>query len=477
MPSRLASPLAAGVLLLALATAARASALRALTLPQALDYAREHQPSLVAARARISASAAAAEIPRGLSLPHVDASAQVFGATANNSTAAYVHAYGLDVPRVGGTKVGDVSFAPSASTFAAVGARQELFDFGRIAALDAEADAELDSTRRRADAERLDVALAVEEAFFAVEAAKAVLSSSQAALDRARANRDYATAGVRSGLRKPIDETRAEADFARFDAGRIRALGGVTISQALFAAVVGVPEALLDAAVEANGAAANGAAANGAAANGADAGGATPADATTIDEALSKAAEREPAVRAAEAEIAAQSARTVAIAGELRPDLSLTAALSTRAGGAIPSTGPGQSGLVPDVPNWDVGLVVSWPLYDASTRAREEASRRQEDVRRAELAEVKQRLGALVEQSFVALSVARDAVPALERTVEAARANDDQAQARFKAGLGTSVELADAEALLVDSEIQLALGRFDAARARARLGRALAEGL
>ena len=467
MPSRLASPLAAGVLLLALATAARASALRALTLPQALDYAREHQPSLVAARARISASAAAAEIPRGLSLPHVDASAQVFGATANNSTAAYVHAYGLDVPRVGGTKVGDVSFAPSASTFAAVGARQELFDFGRIAALDAEADAELDSTRRRADAERLDVALAVEEAFFAVEAAKAVLSSSQAALDRAKANRDYAAAGVRSGLRKPIDETRAEADFARFDAGRIRALGGVTISQALFAAVVGVPEALLDAAVEANGAAANGA----------DAGGATPADATTIDEALSKAAEREPAVRAAEAEIAAQSARTVAIAGELRPDLSLTAALSTRAGGAIPSTGPGQSGLVPDVPNWDVGLVVSWPLYDASTRAREEASRRQEDVRRAELAEVKQRLGALVEQSFVALSVARDAVPALERTVEAARANDDQAQARFKAGLGTSVELADAEALLVDSEIQLALGRFDAARARARLGRALAEGL
>jgi outer membrane protein TolC len=73
--------------------------------------------------------------------------------------------------------------------------------------------------------------------------------------------------------------------------------------------------------------------------------------------------------------------------------------------------------------------------------------------------------------------VARDALPGLERAVEAAVANYAQADARFKAGLGTSVELADAEALRADAEIQLALGRFELARARAALGRAIAEGL
>jgi outer membrane protein TolC len=61
--------------------------------------------------------------------------------------------------------------------------------------------------------------------------------------------------------------------------------------------------------------------------------------------------------------------------------------------------------------------------------------------------------------------------------VEAARANYDQADARFKSGLGTSVELADAEALRTEADIQLALGQFDLARARAAFGRAIAEGL
>jgi outer membrane protein TolC len=60
--------------------------------------------------------------------------------------------------------------------------------------------------------------------------------------------------------------------------------------------------------------------------------------------------------------------------------------------------------------------------------------------------------------------------------VDAARANQAQAEARFKSGLGTSVELAEAEALLAEAEIRKALGEFDVARARAALGRALAEG-
>ena len=58
--------------------------------------------------------------------------------------------------------------------------------------------------------------------------------------------------------------------------------------------------------------------------------------------------------------------------------------------------------------------------------------------------------------------------------MEAAVANYAQADARFKAGLGTSVELADAEALRTEAEIQLALGKFDLARARAQLGRVIA---
>jgi outer membrane protein TolC len=69
------------------------------------------------------------------------------------------------------------------------------------------------------------------------------------------------------------------------------------------------------------------------------------------------------------------------------------------------------------------------------------------------------------------------ALPALERARATAVANQQQADARFKQGLGTSVELADAESLRAHSEVDVALGRFDVARARAQLARVIAEGL
>jgi len=73
--------------------------------------------------------------------------------------------------------------------------------------------------------------------------------------------------------------------------------------------------------------------------------------------------------------------------------------------------------------------------------------------------------------------VANDALPALKSAVDGAVANYAQADARFRAGLGNAVELADAEALRTDANVQLALGLFEAARARAVFGRTIAEGL
>ena len=67
------------------------------------------------------------------------------------------------------------------------------------------------------------------------------------------------------------------------------------------------------------------------------------------------------------------------------------------------------------------------------------------------------------------------ALPALERALTAARANYDQAEARFRSGLADAVELADAEALRTQAEIDLIVGRFDLARARVAFGRTIAE--
>jgi outer membrane protein TolC len=114
-------------------------------------------------------------------------------------------------------------------------------------------------------------------------------------------------------------------------------------------------------------------------------------------------------------------------------------------------------------------------LLDGVVRARQDASRAEEQARRDESAIVRHEDVAQIRLAYGAVEIARTALPSLERSVEAARANYAQAEARFKSGLGTSVELADAEAVRTDAEIQLALGQFAWARARAAFGRAIAE--
>lgn len=71
---------------------------------------------------------------------------------------------------------------------------------------------------------------------------------------------------------------------------------------------------------------------------------------------------------------------------------------------------------------------------------------------------VQQESVARVEQTWVSLLVAVRTLSGLERALTAARANYDQAEGRFQSGLGTSIELADAEALRTAAEADLVLG-------------------
>jgi outer membrane protein TolC len=432
--------------------------IRAMTVEDAIAWARAHQPAVRASLARDATRKAEADVPRAQRLPVAGVTAQLFGATANNTTGTYITPGFIDIPRIGGTRVvAPGTMQPAPSTLVAGGVNQELFDFGRIAAQAAASDALVDVERERARAARLDVTFDVEEAAFAVLAAKAVLKAAGDAYERARVHRDYARAGVESGLRPPIELTRAEADLARFDIGRVRARGGLQASQVTFAAAVGVEDSALDVVGAPSG----------------------PPDLPALESAVQHASARDPRILEALAQLRAEEQRTRAIGAEERPDLSLTATISGRAGGAQASgngTNADFNGWVPYVPNWDVGVVFSWPLFDGTVRAREDASRAREAAAREEIAVVKHEDIARIRVAHAAVAVARAALPGLERAVDAAHANYAQAEARFKAGLGTSVELADAEALRTDAEIQLALGQFELARARAAFGRAIAEG-
>jgi outer membrane protein len=431
---------------------------RAMTLQEALEYAHVHQPAIHAALSRVSVRMAQAKVPSGKWLPTVAISAQLFALTANNTTATFVQPAYMDLPRIGGTPVQsdtNSSLAPYPSTLAGVGLTQEVFDFGRISAQRAAADALSESTKHSADAERLDIDFDVEEAYFSVFAARSIITAADQAYERSLVHRNLAKKGVDAGLRSPIELTRAEADLARFDVGRIKARGSLAVAQSVLSAAIGSP----DLAIDATGTPPQ------------------PGEMPSLGRALQQARERDPQLAAALSDLKAAEEHTHAVGAELRPDLSLSATLSGRAGGVSGTPIPTGAGWIPDVPNWDVGLVLSWPLFDGVIAARKDAARSEEQLRRDEIDVRREQEVAQVNQAYVSVQVARSALVALQNSVIAARANYDQANARFTAGIGNAVELADAEAVRTNAEIQLALGQFELARARSAFGRAIAEGL
>jgi outer membrane protein len=122
-------------------------AARPISLDDALAYAHAHQPAIQAALARVQTEEANARIPRAQWQPTLGATAQIFGATSNNTTATYIIPEGMALPRIGGSAAvvpAQATWKPYASTVVGASLLQEVFDFGRIAAAAAAADAKVE---------------------------------------------------------------------------------------------------------------------------------------------------------------------------------------------------------------------------------------------------------------------------------------------------------------------------------------------
>ncbi len=425
-----------------------------MTLDDAVAHARSRHLRMAAGRHRLLAAEREAEVPSAQWLPRVGAMAQVVGSTVNNSTATVLGTATVDIPRIGATPVsGAYELQPYPSTAAAIGLRQQLWDFGRVQAERSAAELAAAVERHRFSMTDVDVEFAVRQAYYTVLAAEAIAEASRAAFARATTHRDLARANVRSGLRPPIEETRAEADVARYEAAMARARASLRVARIGFADSVGVEDEQLGAAPSTL----------------------ERSNLPPLEGLVGHAAEA-PLVLEGRARVDAQRGETRRLEAQTRPTFWATASVSGRAGGATPSSGPTPygEGWLPTVPNYNAAVVLTWPLLEPSWDRRADASRAREAAlaSEAELALRSQR--AVIRAAYQEAVVAQETLGAAERGAEAARANWDQAEHRFAVGLGTSTELADAQTLRTDAEIQLAVASFQTARARAVLERATA---
>lgn len=428
-----------------------------LTLDEALARAETRSPDLASARDRVAVQRAELSALSAMRKPTFSAFAAVVGASVNNTTTNTLGVAGVDYPRIGATAVnGDITFRPYASTMLAAGGRQLLSDFGRSDLLQESAARRIPVASARADSVKLDARAEAADAFFAVLAAEAVERVAAQAAARARSRRDLVSASAAAGMFPPVAKTLAEADVARFEVARLRAAGVARTARSMLAAATASDAAEVGARDPER----------------------DPQALPSEGDVRARAGATHPAIQAARAEVAARQAATRALSAMARPSLFLTGGISTRAGGAPTTAGDvlAGDGFLPFVPNYHLGLVLSAPLYDPNVQARTDVARAEERVAQHEAESVRLRAIARALRARTDAEIADAQMDALLRSLEASARNFEQADTRFRAGVGSATELADAESRRVEAEIQLAVGTYDRLRARALLERAVGGG-
>jgi outer membrane protein TolC len=405
---------------------------------QAVESALRHYPAIRVSQEQIQAAAAGIGLARTAYLPSVDALGQINRATRNN-------VFGLLLPQsVIPSISGPVLGTNNAGTVwgSALGGlvTWEPFDFGLRRAnvgIAEAARAQSEATLKRT---RFDVALAAADAYLTLAAAQATVRAAQAGVDRAQTVAETIGALVDAQLRPGADRSRADAELAAARTQLIQAETAVDTGRATLAEFVGGAPGQITIAAPALGS--------------------LPPEQTAAP--LNPAAN--PRMVEQEATIDEARAELRALQRTYFPRFYAQAAAYSRGTGAYTNGVRlgGANGLAPTTANGAVGFSVEFPIFDfASIRSREavQSANIRAQAARADLIAVE--LRAQWNQAAAAYAGARRIAANTPIQVKAARDAADQATARYRAGLGNIDEVAEAQRLLTQAEIDDALARLN----------------
>jgi outer membrane protein len=264
---------------------------------------------------------------------------------------------------------------------------------------------------------------------------EAVLAAA-ASLQRAALFMGMVKALVDQSLRPGVDLSRAESERALAETQLARAEQAATIARVQLAEALGVPDRDV-----------------------------RPTAAPLLSIPPMKAAGQpalHPRLREAQAAKQAAGERRAAAGLEYLPRLEILGAIWER-GSGIPAGGQSYGearGLVPNTPNWAVGLVATWPVLElVAVRARSRAETANTEIASANQQEIAQAIQAQLGVAAAALEGARKVAAKTPTAVIAAGAAERQATARYQAGLAPVVDVADAQRLLAQAEIEDAVAR------------------
>jgi len=409
-----------------------------LTLAQAVEDALHNYPSVRVSQEQINAAAAGIRLARTAYLPRVDAVAQVNRATRNNVFGLLLPTQGV-IPSMSGPVIGTNNFGTAWGSALGGLVTWEPFDFGLRSANVAAAAAARAQTEAALKRTEFDVAVAAADAYLTLAAAQETVRAAQAGVDRGETVLRTIQALVNAELRPGADRSRAEAELAAARTQLIQTQQAAEVARATVSQFVGMEPArialaapgLLQLPPEQN--------------------------AAPLDTAAHPMAREQGAV------VEQAQAQLRALERSYFPRFYLQGAAYARGTGAE-TDGKllgGLNGLAPSVQDYALGFTVSFPVLDRpAVQAREAA---QSAAVRAQAARSQQIATDLRAQWNMAVATVQGARRVAANTpveVSAAHAAVDQAAARYKSGLGNIDEVAEAQRLLTQAEIDDALARL-----------------
>lgn len=413
---------------------AAGEAAKRISLREAVDFAVAHNPRVSEAAAARLAAQGRTDVARAGLLPDLSIVAQLNRGTGNVVPGPLFSLPGI--PAVSGPPRGRTFDSGVFGSAVGAGASWDILLLQRqMASVDA---ALADEGRAEAAiaALKLDVAFNAADRFLSTLSRGEVVRAARAGVERDQVFVRIVKVLTDQALRPGVDLSRAQAELAMAEAQLTRSEQNEAVAR------IELAQSLGDTRLEVR----------------PDAGQLLSGQPGPL--AASKAVN--PAIVESDASVNAAEKRRQAARLEYLPRIDLCAALWTR-GSGLPDNGTSSpvNGLVPDTPNWAAGITFAWPILEAvRVRARvrvETANVQAETARRAEL-------GQLVDAQLLSAAAVADGARRIATetpvALQAARAAETQATARYKAGLATVLEVAEAQRLLTDAEIQDADARL-----------------
>lgn len=316
---------------------------------------------------------------------------------------------------------------------------QKLFDFGKTWAATDAAKANAESSREDVELQRDLIVLNVKESYFNLLFSQRLVNVNQQALERAALNLRSAKGFFEVGTRPKSDVTRAEVDVANARLTVIQAKNAVRLARAALNTAMGI-------AVD------------------------SPTEVKDIlafepfplepSQLVKEALTRRPEYRQVKVRVEASEATLRETFRNFFPDL----------------TGSGFVGTTRADMNeiWELGITLNWDIFDGGAKvARYREAKASLDASRARVHALELDIWKEVEQAHSDLVETEERIQAAQASVASAQENFRLAQGRFDAGVGTILELTDAQLALTQAQSTEAQALADYRIAIARLERAL----